>query len=307
MPGATIRPGVYRHAYRLDTVITALRADPTITVALLAARLAEAGHPTPTSSIYRLRREALALLDPARRPELPRGWTRSDAAQTLGVARARLQAMVDEVGLDDFDPATRRASPQAWRTLPERFEKQVWRREAVREHLGRTSQTRSGLPWPPPAGHDAHGHWWRPADVRRWIARHATRLTRPDIAAVLDCTPADLDHFLHRPDFPPPTKSGEWYEHEVRRWRAQHRDDLHQTAQEWLSLREVAAASNLSYDSVRTYRSKGLLPPPDTHHQKSPRWHRDTVTTWNDQRRRHQRTRRGLASPPVTPLTPGAS
>lgn len=154
--------------------------------------------------------------------------------------------------------------------------------------------------FPHPDGYRRRSPWWTPATVREW----ATARQIPPGA----WTAANATEFTGRPaalrwvTAPPPdgiTAAGVrwWHPRTVQSWwgRTQavqaelaagtardgpHTDRADQETQ-W-SGRDVARATGLSYDSVRTYRKTGKLPPADGSTPAGrPWWQPETILVWD--------------------------
>lgn len=243
--------------------------------------------------MYRFRDEARALLPPATPPPAPAaGWPLTVAAARLSIRRARLQRMVDVVGMPaaQVDRATgvQRWSEGDWRALEGRFEAAVLRRTAVVDLHSPGHPYAAGLRLPPPAGRDGHGHWWLPVDVHAWVragrSRRRPRVTwwtRADLAAQLRLHPDAIARLGALPGFPALDQRGRWDAAQVRAWvhgQPTWRDQV--ASEATLDMRAAAAYVGLSYATVRTYRTRGGWPPPDGWHGRTPRWTATTLRSW---------------------------
>lgn len=272
-----------------------LRRDPDTPVPELAEFLRSRGLGAHVRTVYLFRDEARARM-PAP-PAMPAaGWAFTVAAARLSIGRKRLRRMMDLVGMPS--PQVDRATgtprwPEAdWRALEARFEAAVLRRPAVIEALSPGHPYAGGLQLPPPAGHDGHGHWWRPADVDAWVRagidRHQAVIwwTREDLAEHLGLHPAAIPRLCALPRFTAPERRGRWDAAQVRAWVQDHRDWKEQvTGEATLDMRAAAAYVGLSYTTVRTYRARGTWPAPDGWRGRAPRWSTTTLQGWRDRSR----------------------
>lgn len=238
-------------------------------------------------------------------------WSRRDIARELG----RSVRLVEAWGLrDDFPPAVgRRGNAKVYRAdqvrrwwtehgIDQSPERWSMRRAAaelgVDREMLRSARGRGQLPTPD--GHVGVHPWWRPDTLRAW---HAARTVpagvwlRRDVAAFLGRTVAPPLR-----DLPPAdgtSARGAWWRPDtIQAWhveREQRRADAAAVREArrppklgsgQLYGKDVAEATGLSWDTVRTYRRKGLLPEPDGWHRHRPWWSREAVACWDASRRK---------------------
>lgn len=280
-----------RRARQLELVKAELRRDPGTTVPELTRLLQD--HDLGARTVYRFRDEARAVLPPAApSPELAAGWPLTVAAARLSIRRARLRRMISVAGIPaaQVDRATgaQRRPEEDWRALEGRFEAAVLRRPAVVDLFSPGRPNTAGPTLPPPTGRTGYGYWWFPDDVSAWVRngrdrppRRVTWWTRESLIQHLRLHPAGVERLCALPGFPAPGPRGRWDARQVRAWLRTQPTWRDQVAGEaTLDTRAAAALVGLSYDTVRTYRTGGIWPPPDGWHGRTPRWSASTLTAW---------------------------
>ena len=135
--------------------------------------------------------------------------------------------------------------------------------------------------------------WWLPSSLvflRRQLEPRPQLWTIDDVTTHLR---VHTDELLAAPDLPAPvaTRPVRWDAAQIRSWWQTWSTTIVRDPQVLFS-RDVAAATGLTYDTIRTYRAKERLPPPDGQLRGRPWWRRSTITRWNASR---------------TPRTPKAS
>lgn len=270
-------------------------------------RLRSAGTlPEPTTQIGRA-----LLWDPAKIRDWHRTrntpsplWSLQDAAARLKVNAAwlRKQRRLGTLPEPTENPTPGGRRPRweptvlrAWLQNQRKPEGALNRAEVLT--LISRSDIPSSSPLPPPDGRAGTRAWWHPATIRTWWADHQTKTLRRRL-----WSRTTIENRLAQPwdqlktldsweQFPrPAVRRPEhlWEPNEVRTWwQTQKADnDRHR----WNS-QTVARNTGLSWDTVRTYRRKNILPEPDGMDGVHPWWRPNTIRAW-DRRRRNSGTGR---------------
>lgn len=150
---------------------------------------------------------------------------------------------------------------------------------------------------PPADGHTGHRPWWRPTTIRTWANTQLVPSDAWTIRQVAAYTGRRNPLNRHGPS--PDGCAGRrrwWWPATIQTWWTSIQARLQTpptsayrppathpspSPTRWFG-RDVAAATGLSYDSVRTYRKIGRLPPPDgTTNSGRPWWYPPTIRAWD--------------------------
>ena len=127
--------------------------------------------------------------------------------------------------------------------------------------------------------------FWDPDAIRQWAQARAARRrcwTRAEIERHTRRSWAELEQTPSWAEFPQPSHAGTlWVRSEVRDWWQAHLD---RRDGRWDS-QDVATELRLSWETVRTYRRRRILPCPDGIDANHPWWWPETILNWDRQRR----------------------
>lgn len=243
----------------------------------------------------------------------PRLWSLQQAGDSLGVSadwlrkQRRLGRLPEPA--ENLTPGGRRPrwEPAVLRTWLKNQRKPAaaLNRAQVLTLIDRASAPASS-PLPQPDGRIGTRAWWYPATIRVWWADHQVKTnrlwSRTTIENQLSRTWDQLKTLATWEQFPKPAARRPehlWEPDGVRAWWRHHRA---RAARHRWDTQEVARNTGLSWDTVRTYRRKNILPQPDGMDGTHPWWLPATIRVW-DRKRRNSGT--GRPRKPWRPTTHG--
>lgn len=141
---------------------------------------------------------------------------------------------------------------------------------------------------PRPDGHASGVAWWLPESLV-FTRRRLTRARHWTTEEISDRLNVSVEELAAIPGMPAPVTAApfRWEAREVRSWWRAWVRSLNENPDVLFSV-DLPTLTGLSYDTVRTYNSKGRLPAPDGRLRGRPWWRTSTVSQWLEYRDRRR-------------------